>query len=288
MFAASNTGMRRRHDDRGAVDPILVIASITVTLILLVAGAFNLGAISQKNADDTARNDLRMLAAAEKSYYATQMAFTFFDSASNTAALGRAGYQPNGRVSVIPCRSGWVAAALSGSGRIITSSNLTSTFGDQTGSGLTLPPCATAATVTRVVAALNGSSTALPGCTDPNPVQGLTMSNIIAVDGTTASSQTVTLVHNGTSKAAEPGWPVGAQTLNNATVTNVRIWAGGIEYCSGLTGTITMTPTATSTTTKLQLNMTALGETGFADEQADRPIIQFDYGTAKNNTILFR
>ncbi|MGW8431417.1 hypothetical protein ACWGJ9_09845 [Curtobacterium citreum] len=279
--------MRRRHDDRGAVDPILVIASITVTLILLVAGAFNVGSITKKNADDTAKNDLRMLAAAEKSYYAAQLAFTFYDSAANTTALGRAGYQPAGRVTVIPCRSGWVAAAKSTSGAIFTRTNVDSNFGDQAGNGVTLPSCATTAALTRAVATVTGTTTARPACTDTAPTQGLTMNNILSVAGTTPASQTINLVHNGTSKAAEPGWPIGAQTLTNATVTNVRIFAAGIEYCSGLTGTITMTPSASSTTTKLQLNMTALDDTGFADEQADGPVIQFDYGTAKNNTVIF-
>jgi hypothetical protein len=279
--------MRRRHGDRGAVDPILVIASIAVTLILLVAGTFNLGEISRKNADDAAKNDLRMLAAAEKTYYASQTAFTFYDSATNTAALASKGFQPNGRVTVIPCRSGWVAAAVSKSGQILTSTNKGASFADQTGTGLTLPSCASPATVNRAVAIVSGTTAANPGCSDPLPSSGLTVANIMSVAGSDPASQTITLVHNGTSTAAEPGWPIGAQTLTNAAVTNIRLWAGGIEYCSGLTGAITMTPSASSTTTKLQLNLAALGETGFADERAEGPTIQFDYGTAKNNTVTF-
>ncbi len=230
-FAASTGIMRRRHDDRGAVDPILVIASIAVTLILLVAGTFNLGLISKRSADDVAKNDLRMLALTEKAYFAKQLAFTFYDSVNNpTLSAGGYAYQPSNRVAAAACGDGWVAAAKSSTGNILTMTNTSSTFGDQTGAGVTPPSCAPASLITYVVNNVTGATTQ-PACpAAPAPLGGLTVTQ-------TTSGTTTTMKG---SLPYDTDYSL-ANRWGSLTLTNVRLWVDGVQYCglaSGKQGTI--------------------------------------------------
>ncbi|WIE81057.1 hypothetical protein [Curtobacterium sp. MCSS17_016] len=243
--------MRRRHDDRGAVDPILVIASITVTLILLVAGAFNVGDISRKNADDAAKNDLRMLAAAEKTYFASQMAFTFYDSTSNASTLTPQGLQPSTRVAAAACGDGWVAAAKSSSGAVLTMTSKAPTFGDQSGNNLTLPSCASPSLVTSVVSNVNGTTTQAACPTQQTPLGGLTATQ-------TTSGTTTTLNASFTGSNAYSM----ANTSGYAAVSKLRLWIDGVQYCSAATGkwtgTVDMAATPVTGTASLALNLSAL------------------------------
>lgn len=53
------------RSDRGATDPILVIAAIVVSLVLLVGGSFTVSGIVQSAKDSNAKTQLQLIAAAE-------------------------------------------------------------------------------------------------------------------------------------------------------------------------------------------------------------------------------
>lgn len=73
----------KAREDRGATDPILVIASIAVTLVLLVGGSFAVSGIIANGHNLNARSDLDKLAVAETAFYAENDVFSAYDKTSN-------------------------------------------------------------------------------------------------------------------------------------------------------------------------------------------------------------
>ncbi|MGW8431203.1 hypothetical protein ACWGJ9_08765 [Curtobacterium citreum] len=84
--------MRRPLRDRGATDPILVIAAIAVSLVLLVGGTFAVAGMLDNGRDLNARNDLDKVATAEQSAAAAGPATYHWDGDANrstsTASTG--------------------------------------------------------------------------------------------------------------------------------------------------------------------------------------------------------
>jgi hypothetical protein len=58
------------RSDRGATDPILVIAAIAVSLVLLVGGSFAVSGIITNGHDLNAKSDLNLVQVAETAHYA--------------------------------------------------------------------------------------------------------------------------------------------------------------------------------------------------------------------------
>ena len=107
--------------DRAATDPILVIAAIAVSLVLLVGGSFSVAAMlaSAKNAN--AQKDLTLVATAQESLRADGGPYVGYDSVSDPS-LERAsvGFTPSAGtyVTTAACPAGWIAAARSATGKV--------------------------------------------------------------------------------------------------------------------------------------------------------------------------
>lgn len=121
------TETRRRfalvRTERGAADPMLVIGSIAVLLILLLAGAFGVIAWINSAHDSNAQTDLDKVAVAESTVFADTTKFQAYDSAAASGSAGRAleqakiGFTPSaeGHLVVLVQKNGWVALSKSAS-----------------------------------------------------------------------------------------------------------------------------------------------------------------------------
>lgn len=112
------------REERGATDPILVIAAIAVSLVLLVGGSFAVSGIITNGQNLNAQGDLDKVGVAEVATFAEGDTYLAYDS---TAADGSAlreledsgiGFTPTegGAVQVIVSDDGWIAKSLSVSG----------------------------------------------------------------------------------------------------------------------------------------------------------------------------
>jgi hypothetical protein len=125
------TSVRVARRDTGATDPILVIAAIAVSLVLLVGGSFAVAALLNNAKDLNARNDLDKVAVAETAAVATRggayMAWavtadgaTTGDTDTSGADLAHqaVGFTPSdgSTIKVAANADGWVAGALSQTG----------------------------------------------------------------------------------------------------------------------------------------------------------------------------
>jgi hypothetical protein len=157
-------GEKARHilrRDRGATDPILVIAAIAVSLVLLVGGSFAVAGMINNGKDLNARSDLDKVATAEAAWSGnpkvTTVPNTYIPYLSGSAATalnynlastggfvtGTAletadvGFTPTdgGRVAVITdsAYSGWVAVSKSSSGAIFIRTSTGNKVGQLTG-----------------------------------------------------------------------------------------------------------------------------------------------------------
>ncbi|WIE80881.1 carbohydrate binding domain-containing protein [Curtobacterium sp. MCSS17_016] len=153
---------RRRpaRSDAGATDPILVIAAIAVSLVLLVGGSFAVAAAVSSAKDTNARQDLDRIASAE------QAAPAYFpvDAVSDDEPLGnssiKAQLSDGGYAVALPCRDtsgpGWVAGSRSQTGAVFLRSSASSTT-TKAPATPPLPSCASAGDVTDMVAQLRTS-----------------------------------------------------------------------------------------------------------------------------------
>ncbi|WIE81346.1 hypothetical protein [Curtobacterium sp. MCSS17_016] len=121
---------RRRQSDRGATDPILVIAAIAVSLVLLVGGSFTVSGVIANAKNANAKNDLALIATAEaatqadgSSYLAwgiTAAGVVSGDTNLNGDRLDKSkvGFTttPGVAINVNANTDGWVAAATSSTG----------------------------------------------------------------------------------------------------------------------------------------------------------------------------
>jgi hypothetical protein len=141
--------------DRAATDPILVIAAIAVSLVLLVGGGFAVSNFLNSGRDVNARGDLDKVATMQTSLQAQQGTYAAYDSAASPRLdAGDLSFTPSGdtRVVVATCANGWAAAAHSASGRTFVRTSERSVTLDAPASSAKTPSCmADPAAVTKLI-----------------------------------------------------------------------------------------------------------------------------------------
>lgn len=126
MFSLSRRGPRLLRRDRGATDPVLVVAGIAITLILLVGGTFAVSGLIRSAQDTNAKQDLdRVVSAqaavmtAKETYMPTAVGPKVLSSKVNKALLTQQlGIEPGEQNTLVVTASGsgWAAMAQSASG----------------------------------------------------------------------------------------------------------------------------------------------------------------------------
>ncbi len=119
--------LRRAHEERGATDPILIIAGIAITLILLVGGSFAISGFIGNAHNLNAKGDLDRVATAQASFRAENDRFAALrlnitnpghtDRELQGTAIGFTPTDGN-PVIVSGTSSGWAAVTRSASGEI--------------------------------------------------------------------------------------------------------------------------------------------------------------------------
>lgn len=119
--------------DRGATDPLLIIAGIAISLILLVGGSFAVSAFITNTQDRSARDDLARVATAQVAYhtendrYASLAVGPDIAPAKKNSELinGRVGYKndTNANIVVTANKGGWTAVTASKSGKVFVRSS---------------------------------------------------------------------------------------------------------------------------------------------------------------------
>ncbi len=153
---------RRLWSDRAATDPILVIAAIAVSLVLLVGGSFAVTGMMNNGKDLNAKSDLDKIATAETAAQASDQSYLGWASdgvsgvLSNTDGDGlflnerAVGFtlSPGTRAAVRANATSWVAGAQSATGTVFWRSSKSSKIYTETipssayDASLTLPPVA--------------------------------------------------------------------------------------------------------------------------------------------------
>jgi hypothetical protein len=115
---AKKAEIARLREERGATDPILIIAGIAITLILLVGGSFAISGFIANANNLNAKGDLDRVATAQAAFLAERDSYS-----NNVATLGSSsiGFTPTAGNSLTilttPTASGgWVAVTESASG----------------------------------------------------------------------------------------------------------------------------------------------------------------------------
>lgn len=126
------TEARRRltliKTERGAADPMLVLGSIAVLLVLLLGGAFAVVGFINSSHDTNAQSDLDKVSVAETAYFTQNTAFIPYDSKADVTIPAQKnlldletkaaiGFSPaaEGHLVVNPQGTGWVAISRSAS-----------------------------------------------------------------------------------------------------------------------------------------------------------------------------
>ncbi|MGW8431233.1 hypothetical protein ACWGJ9_08915 [Curtobacterium citreum] len=134
-----------RHD-RAATDPLLVIAAIAVSLVLLVGGGFAVSGLIASGHDTNARGDLDKVATLQSTLQAQQGTYAPFDSAASPRLdAGGLSFTPStdSRVVVAVCANGWAAASHSSSGRTYVRTSERSATLSAPASAAKVPSCMT-------------------------------------------------------------------------------------------------------------------------------------------------
>lgn len=127
--------VRRLTDDKGATDPILVIAGIAITLVLLVGGTFAVSGVIGNAHDVNAKNDLDRIATAQSAVRAEKGTFSPLNTGPGmgtedlSLAKNSIGFVPtagNNTQSIVSANS-WAAATKSATGRIFFRSSASTT-----------------------------------------------------------------------------------------------------------------------------------------------------------------
>jgi hypothetical protein len=123
---ARKAELARLREERGATDPILIIAGIAITLILLVGGSFAISGFIANANNLNAKGDLDRIATAQAAYMVQKdgygaLAYGPNVSSPNTQLQDAAlGFEPSQGTSAIVRTSpaGWVAVTKSASGTV--------------------------------------------------------------------------------------------------------------------------------------------------------------------------
>ncbi|WIE81421.1 hypothetical protein [Curtobacterium sp. MCSS17_016] len=142
-------------NDRAATDPLLVIAAIAVSLVLLVGGTFTVRGLIANAHRVNAVNDLDRVATSEAAA-AADTAGAFFDySSDNPAAVAPVGFTvTNGStVTARSCTTGWMAVAVAADGRKWVRTSASPATAEAPASSMKLPDCFTSNDLQRFLAA---------------------------------------------------------------------------------------------------------------------------------------
>jgi hypothetical protein len=128
---AKKAEIARLREERGATDPILIIAGIAITLILLVGGSFAISGFIANANDLNAKGDLDRVATAQAAYLAENDTYATYVSGPNintpVLALENSsiGFRPtSGNTFIVRfTASGWVAVTHSASGKVFIRSS---------------------------------------------------------------------------------------------------------------------------------------------------------------------
>ncbi len=112
---ARKAELARLREERGATDPILIIAGIAITLILLVGGSFAISGFIGNAHNLNAKGDLDRVATAQAAYLAERDTYA---ADAGTLASSSVGFTPTAgnKVEMVTSPSGWVAVTKSASG----------------------------------------------------------------------------------------------------------------------------------------------------------------------------
>lgn len=157
------------RDERGATDPILIIAGIAITLILLVGGSFAIAGFMNNARDLNAKGDLDRVATAQAAYMAENDGFAAdggtlpgggADTRSAVEKLQESSIGFNvtdgNALEIVASEDGWVAATKSASGTVfVRSSEGTAIVAAADAGTLTLPTGVNTAAVTALIASVN-------------------------------------------------------------------------------------------------------------------------------------
>ena len=133
---AKKAEIARLREERGATDPILIIAGIAITLILLVGGSFAISGFIANANNLNAKGDLDRIATAqaaflaEKDTYAGQGVGTYTQATALTALSSSSiGFTPTAGnpIRLFASGSGWVAITKSASGTKYVRTSLNTT-----------------------------------------------------------------------------------------------------------------------------------------------------------------
>lgn len=143
------------RDERGATDPILIIAGIAITLILLVGGSFAIAGFMNNARDLNAKGDLDRVATAQAAYMAENDKFAANADALASSSIGFNVTDGN-PLELAVSADGWVAATKSASGTVfVRSSEGTAIVAAADAGTLTLPTGVNTAAVTALIASVN-------------------------------------------------------------------------------------------------------------------------------------
>jgi hypothetical protein len=114
---AKKAEIERLREERGATDPILIIAGIAITLILLVGGSFAISGFIANANDLNAKGDLDRVATAQAAYLAERDSYAADLNGLRSSSIGFTPTDGN-RFELLTSPDGWVAATKSASGSV--------------------------------------------------------------------------------------------------------------------------------------------------------------------------
>ena len=157
--------IERLREERGATDPILIIAGIAITLILLVGGSFAISGFITNANNLNAKGDLDRVATAQAAYIAEKDVYATTATALQNASLGFTPTAGNAITILASGANGWVAVTKSASGAKFVRTSGAAVIAESNAAGTTftngsaaytlvLPSGITLAQVTTAIAAL--------------------------------------------------------------------------------------------------------------------------------------
>lgn len=147
--------------DRAATDPILVIAAIAVSLVLLVGGSLTVSGLIDRGKNLNAQKDLAAVRVIEADA-ANNGSYINYDSVSSPPPGVTYEPGPDSKVRTATCADGWVAASASPTGTTYVASSVSTAVQEAPAATIKLPACATRDTVTDLVSTVPTLRQVLP------------------------------------------------------------------------------------------------------------------------------
>ncbi len=114
---AKKAEIARLREERGATDPILIIAGIAITLILLVGGSFAISGFIANANNLNAKGDLDRIATAQAAFLAEKDTYSNSVATLGSSSIGFTPTAGNPITILSSGSTGWVAITKSASGQ---------------------------------------------------------------------------------------------------------------------------------------------------------------------------